>query len=295
MPQTVLILGATGRFGRHAADQFSKAGWSVRRFDRTCDDLNQTAEGAAVIVNAWNPPYPNWQGLVPELTAQVITAAKQTGATVIVPGNVYVFGADTPGPWSQATPHRAENPLGRVRIEMERAYRQSGVRTILLSGGDFIDTKASGNWFESTMLKTLPKGVFTYPGNPQINHAWAYLPDMCRAAVQLARVRDQLPVFADIPFPGYTLSGAEIAAGLGQVTGSPVRVKRMPWMALQLARPFWRMAPCLLEMRYLWDVAHRLDGTLLASLLPDFRATPLTEALEAAIADASKCAKTHSA
>ena len=34
MPQTVLILGASGRFGRNAADAFAAANWQVRTFNR---------------------------------------------------------------------------------------------------------------------------------------------------------------------------------------------------------------------------------------------------------------------
>jgi len=283
MTQTVLILGATGRFGRNAAEQFSNAGWAVRRFDRACDDLTNAAKGADVIVNAWNPPYPDWQRLVPMLHAQVIAAAKQSGSTVIVPGNVYVFGADTPGPWSETTPHNAQNPLGRIRIDMESAYRRSGVRCIILRAGDFIDTEASGNWLDAVMLKPLGRGVFTYPGNPDIDHAWAYLPDLGSAAVSLAGMRGNLPVFTDISFPGYTATGTEIAEQLGRLTGTPVRIKRMSWIPLQLARPFWRMADGLSEMRYLWNTPHRLDGAQFARLLPDFRATQLKDALATAI------------
>jgi len=285
MTQTALILGATGRFGRNAAEQFTKAGWAVRKFDRTRDDLNQAASGADVIVNAWNPDYPDWKRLVPGLHAQVIEAARASGATVIVPANVYVFGKDTPAPWSETTRHDAQNPLGRIRIDMEAAYRRSGVRCILLRAGDFIDTQASGNWLDSIMLKPIRKGVFTYPGNPDIDHAWAYLPDMCRAAVALAEMRDQLPVYSDIPFPGYNASGTKIVATLSRIVGAEIRLKRMSWLPLHLARPFWRMATSLLEMRYLWDTPHSLDGSLFASLLPDFRATPLRQALATALPD----------
>ena len=283
MTQTALILGATGRFGRNACEQFSRAGWDTRRFDRANENLTTAAKGADVIVNAWNPPYPDWARQVPKLHADVIDAAKQTGATVIVPGNVYVFGQKTPGPWSEASPHAAQNPLGRIRIDMEAAYRRSGVRTIILRAGDFLDTEASGNWFDAIMLKSLRKGVFTYPGNPDIDHAWAYLPDVCRAAVQLAGMRDQLPVFVDIPFPGYTTTGSDITAHLSRITGSDLHLKRMSWLPLHLARPFWKMATSLLEMRYLWITAHQLDGTLFTSLLPDFRATPIDDALASAI------------
>ncbi len=279
MTQTALILGATGRFGRHAATAFEQAGWQVRRFDRSRDDLTLAAQGVEIIVNAWNPAYPDWAEQVPALHARVIDAAKRSGATVIVPGNVYVFGATTPGPWSDTTPHAATNPLGRIRIDMEAAYRRAGVRTIILRAGDFLDTEESGNWFDAVMVKRLGKGVFTYLGNPEIEHAWAFLPDLCRAAVGLAEMRADLPAFADVPFPGYTASGNDLAAVLGRMTGRAVTVKRMSWLPLRLARPFWAMGAKLLEMRYLWNTPHRLDGAKFTSLLPDFRATPLEQAL----------------
>lgn len=287
MARIVLILGASGRFGRNAALQFVQAGWAVRRFDRRRDDLSAAAQGADVIVNAWNPPYPEWQRLVPALHAKVRAVAAETGATVIVPGNVYVFGAETPDPWSEASPHAAQNRLGRIRIAMEAAYRRDAIRTIVLRAGDFIDTRASGNWFDRVMTKNLDRGVFAYPGNPDIDHAWAYLPDLCRAAVRLAEIRERLPAFTDIPFAGYTLGGAAMAAALDRVVPQNVRLRRMAWWPLYLARPVWPMARCLVEMRYLWDVPHRLDGALFRRLLPDFRPTPVLEALAGAVAASS--------
>lgn len=283
MTQTVLILGATGRFGRNAAQQFRAAGWHVRVFDRARDQLNMAAQGADVIVNAWNPLYPDWAAQVPKLHAQVIEAAELSKATVIIPGNVYVFGSQAPLPWSAATPHLATNPLGQIRMEMEEAYKASTVRTIVLRAGDFIDTQASGNWFDQIMTKHLSKGRLTYPGNPHIPHAWAYLPDLCRAAVELAEMRHELPRYADIPFAGFTLSGEQMAQGLSDVLGKEIRIKKMSWLPLQVARPFWPLAKCLLEMRYLWDTPHSLDGTMMADLLPNLLATPLETALAAAI------------
>lgn len=283
MSQIVLILGGSGRFGRNAAQAFEAAGWVVRHFDRKRDDLDHAAAGADVIVNAWNPQYPDWEKEVPELTQSVIRAARLADATVIIPGNVYVFGEHTPAPWSEMTAHGATNPLGRVRIEMEAEYARSGVRTLILRGGDFIDTCASGNWFDMVMTKSLAKGVFTYPGAPEIPHAWAYLPDMTRALVELVEMRERLPRFADIPFPGYTLSGEDLRAALERVTGIPVRLKRMSYLPLYLARPFWRLAAPLLEMRYLWTTPHNLDGARFNDLLPDFRATTLESALASAV------------
>ncbi|WP_424985142.1 hypothetical protein [Microbulbifer sp. S227A] len=283
MPQTVLILGATGRLGRNAAMQFAAAGWRVRRFDRTHDDLMQAARGVDVIVNGFNPPYADWAAEVHGLHAQVIAAARQAGATVILPGNVYVFGADTPAPWTADTPHRARNPLGRIRIDMERAYRLAPVRTIMLRGGDFIDTAPSGNWFDKVLTKSLASGRFTYPGDPDIPHAWAYLPDYCRAMVQLAERRASLPGYTDIPFPGYTMSGRDMAEILNRLHPAGLRLRRMSWLGLNLLRPFWPLAACLHEMRYLWDTPHWLDRAKFDRILPGFRNTPVHEALASAV------------
>ncbi|PSL18639.1 sugar nucleotide-binding protein [Shimia abyssi] len=288
MSQTVLILGATGRLGRHAAAAFSSAGWHVRVFNRHTDTLETAVYDVDVIVNAWNPAYPDWVAQMPRLHSAVIRAARLVNATVIVPGNVYVYGSEAPAPWSADTPHLATNPLGRNRQSMERAYRDSGVRTILLRGGDFIDTQESGNWFDKIMTAKLNRGRLVYPGATDIPHAWAYLPDMARAAVALAEMRDKLSDFEDIPFPGYTLTGVEIAKHLSDITGQNVGLSPFNWRAIRLAVPFWKLARHLLEMRYLWNKPHSLDAARFDTLLPDFEPTPVAQALASAIGHASQ-------
>ena len=284
MTQTVLILGATGRFGRNAAAAFARAGWQVRWFCRKTDQLADAAAGADVIVNAWNPAYTDWKALVPKLHADVQQVALRTGATVIIPGNVYGFGPDTPAPWGAQSPLRARNPLGRIRIEMEESYKRAGVRTIVLRAGDFIDTERSGNWFDMVLIKSLAKGVMIYPGRADIPRAWAYLPDLADAAVTLAEQRATLADFVDIPYAGYTLTGTELCAALAQAAGKKLRLKQMNWWPVTLALPFWPMGRCLSEMRYLWDTPHWLDDQRFQSMVPDAPRTPVVEALRRAIA-----------
>lgn len=282
MRKSVLILGANGRFGRHAAESFWNAGWNIHPFDRASEDLMQAAAGADVIVAAWNPPYPDWAAQIPALHSRIQTAARASGATVILPGNVYVFAPDTPLPWGPDRPHKAITPLGRIRVQLEDSYRQSGVQTIVLRAGDFIDTEPSGNWLDKIMLPGLRRGRLIYPGPVDVPHSWAYLPDLARAAVALAETRNELAEFEDVAFEGFTLTGTQMAAILSDIAGRPVHARPMSWGPLQVARPFWPMARCLLEMRYLWDVAHRLDGTGLATLCPRLPTTPVEDALKIA-------------
>ncbi len=283
MSGKVLILGASGRFGRHAAEAFWNAGWRVSVFRRGEDDLTEAASDVDVIVNGWNPPYPQWAKTVPSLTAEVIQAASASGATVIVPGNVYVYGKGAPGVLGPDTPHSAKNPLGRIRVEMEAAYRASGVQTIILRGGDFIDTEASGNWFDEVIVSKLDKGILTLPGPSDAVHAWAYLPDMARAAVALVEKRETLDQFTDVGFPGYALTLGQVVEMIGRATGRNIRTRRFPWWLLMPALPFWAMGRGLFEMRYLWSMPHRIDDEAFDALLPEFRMTDPVTALARAV------------
>lgn len=291
MSKTALILGPSGKFGRHASAALQSAGWTIRNYDRAKGNIAEMAQGVDVIVNGLNPAgYANWETEIPRITDMVIGAARSCGATVLVPGNVYPFGTQT-GPWSDSTPHAPNTSKGRIRAAMEARYSEAaaeGVRTIILRAGDFIDTKATGNWFDMVIVKSLSKGHIVYPGNPDLPHAWAYLPDLARAAAELAERRETLPAYADIAFPGFTLSGQAIAESLSRSTGRPTRVKQMSWWPIHVAGIVWKTGRALVEMRYLWDTPHSLDSTRFARLLPDFQATGIDAALAKASAPAAK-------
>ncbi|MEC7792894.1 MAG: epimerase [Pseudomonadota bacterium] len=282
--KTALILGASGKFGRNAAQAFADRSWQIRRFDRKRDDLMLAAQGVDVIVNGWNPPsYNLWEKELLPAHQSVARAARASGATVIIPGNVYNFGPDAPRGWSETTPHLATNPLGRLRIAVEQGYRDAQVQTIVLRAGDFWDTARSQNWFDLFIAKKAHRGVMSYPGDLNTPHAWAFLPDLARAAVLLAERRETLTRFEDVPFRGYTLTGRALADAMGHVLDRPVRARRMSWLPLQLARPLMPMLKGVFEMRYLWGLPHHLEGGKLARLCPDFVPTPMDQALAQAL------------
>jgi nucleoside-diphosphate-sugar epimerase len=279
MPQTVLILGASGLFGSHTATAFTNAGWTVRRYQRGTD-MAKAAMGANLIVNALNPPnYHNWAQLIPQITADVIAAAKASGATILVAGNVYVYGTQ-PGPWGPNTPHNPNTRKGRIRADMEATYAAAaahGVRTIILRAGEYVAPGNARTVWNMIVLKPLAKGRITSFGDPTAKSAYAYLPDMARAAVALANIRETLPAFADIPLPGLTLSMTNLATEITAQTGKPLRIKRFNWLQLRLLSPFWELARELLEMRYLYNMPYSLSPEPLQRLLPDFQFTPLNQ------------------
>lgn len=283
MQKTVLILGASGRFGRNAQCSFSWAGWNVRTYDRKTDQLPDAAWGADLIVNAWNPAYTDWARNVPKLTKQIIDTATDTGATVLIPGNVYNYGSDMPAVLSENTPHRAGNPLGQIRIEMEQAYKNAGVRTIVLRAGDYIDTIPSGNWFDKIITAKAAKGIITYPGDPDLKHSWAFMPDVTDMAATIAARMDELDTFTEYCMPGYALTGHELADAVSRVTGKAQWLKQMSWLPIKALRPFWSMATPLLEMSYLWNTPHELTSNTLTRDFPEFQFTSLDDALRASL------------
>ncbi|UWR25515.1 NAD-dependent epimerase/dehydratase family protein [Sulfitobacter sp. S223] len=312
MTGIVLILGANGRFGAAAARAFANAGWEVRAATRkgdassdlrmtsvACDVMDRaavirTARGADVIVHAVNPPYHQWAKLMPVQTANVIAAGLSSGATVMVPGNVYTFGENARPILGETDALAPTTRKGRLRVELERAFEDAakqGLRTIILRGGDFIEAAKTGNWFDSFITNKVQQGKFTYPGRMDVVHAWAYLPDMARAMALLADKRDTLAPFTKIGFEGYSLTGAELQSAVAEAVGKPLKKGSVPWPVLRVIGLFNPLIREVIEMRYLWNTPHRIDGQPLRDLLPEFAPTPLPDAMDEIFAGQHKTAK----
>lgn len=279
MKNSVLILGSNGRFGRNAAEAFESAGWKVTRFNRATDDLQAAAQGKDVIVHSWNPLYPDWAKQVPALTKQVVAAAKTSGATVLIPGNVYIYGAQSDGNWTDSAPTNAQNPMGKIRIQMEATFRDAKIPTIILRSGDYIDIEASGNWFDKIIAAKASKGILSYPGELDADRNWAFLPDIAKAAVQLCEMRADLEPFQQVLYPGLNFSAIQLAQTAQLISIGKIRLKKFAWWPIRLLQPFWAMARSLNEMSYLWSLPHRLDGTTLARLLPNHKPQTLAQVL----------------
>lgn len=285
MTGTVLILGASGKIGRHSAQAFAAAGWQVRLYDRRAGKMAEAADGCDVIVNGLNPPnYHDWDTIIPQITRQVLHSAKQSGATVLLPGNVYHFG-DQPGVWGETTPAKPVSRKGRIRLEMEQDYANSGVQTIVLRAGNFIDPDRQACVMSQIYLRSVHKGRITLPGPAGTRQAMCYLPDWAGAAVALAAQRAALSQFEDIPFAGHTLSGHDIKYGVERVTGRKMSFVRFPWWLFRITAPVWELAREMNEMRYLWNTDHALSDTRLQDCLGGFGVTPLDDVLRSALPD----------
>jgi nucleoside-diphosphate-sugar epimerase len=315
MRQTVLILGARGRFGLAAAQAFADAGWKVLaqirrnaavptqglgdgRMRWIAADLNEIdalamqAVGARVVVNALNPAYTNaaWQAQGLPLMEASIALARSLQATLMFPGNIYNFGEGMPSVLHEDTPQLAQTVMGQVRVAMELCVEESGVRAVVLRAGNFFGA-GSGAVFDQVMVKNIRKGHLTYLGERDVLGAWAYVPDLARTFVAVAQQRAVLPRFEVLHFAGHSLTGQDWVSALNPLArkqrwvraASPLKFRQLPWPFLRMGAlvvPTWA---ALLGLRYLWQTPHTLDNTKLVGLIGAEPHTRLDEAATAAL------------
>jgi nucleoside-diphosphate-sugar epimerase len=300
----VLVLGAAGQLGRAAAKAFRSAGWSVASLvrgragsaiapgtelievdARDTAAVIEAARGADVVLTALNVPFTQWTTAAMPLAETAIAAAREASATLVFPGNLYVYGAKAPAIVDETTPVEPTSRKGELRAAVEarlRAAAEQGTRVIILRSGDYFGA-GSGSYFDRLLIRDIGSGRLTYPGPLDVVHEWAYLPDLTEALRRLVDARATLPPFAQFGFPGHAVTGREMVGAISRACGRGFKVSGMPWTMLRL---FGAVVPIfreLSEMSYLWSTPHAIDGTRLAAVIGDIPFTPLDRAVAAAL------------
>jgi nucleoside-diphosphate-sugar epimerase len=300
----ILVLGAAGQLGRAAAQAFRTAGWSVASLVRGSSgsaiapgselidvDARDTmavveaARGADVVLNALNVPFTQWTSSALPLTETAIAAARENGATLVFPGNLYVYGAKIPAIVDETTPIDPISRKGEIRAAIEarlRAAADEGTRVIVLRGGDYFGA-GSGSYFDRLLVRDIASGGLTYPGPLDVVHEWAYLPDLAEAMRRLVEARAALPPFAQFGFPGHAVTGREMVGAISRACGRGFKVSGMPWTMLRLLGAVVPIFRELSEVAYLWSTPHAIDGTRLAGVIGDTPFTPLDRAVASAL------------
>ncbi len=293
-----LVLGATGGVGGETARALIAHGWHVRGLTRTPregdgiewvtgdamdrDAVLAAAAGVHAIVHAVNPPgYLDWEKLVQPMLDNSIAAAKANGARLALPGTIYNYDPAASPVIAPDSPQQPRTRKGAIRVEMERAIEQSGVKAVILRAGDFFGPRP-GNSVVSQAMVTAGRPVgrrVMVVGKRGVGHAWAYLPDVGEAFARLLD-RDDLPRFARYHFAGYWDGDAgQIAAAIGRAAGHEVTTWRLPWALLPLVGLFNRTMREMVEMRPYWEHPVRLDNASLVAAIGEEPHTPLDAAM----------------
>lgn len=258
--------------------------------------LNQLAIGKDFIFHGINYPYNQWFGNMDAATQKVIEAAAQSQATVIFPGNVYNFG-------NVRIPIREDslsNPCtrkGQLRVEIEAMLEQVAntgkckVLTVRLP--DFWGPNVLNEGVKPIFVNALTGKALPWLMNADIPHQSVYTKDAAEIIVRLM-LREADLTSGPAPekqkrrehayqvwnYGGTTVPSMRTWFGeISALTGNPLKMQvysRFFISALGFFMPILREVK---EMLYLYENTILLDDAKVLSLFPDFRPTPMKQAL----------------
>lgn len=300
----VTVLGINGHIGQVVAGAFVAAGWDVTGMARTdkhhvpgvrfvagdsdsIEDMRRAIGDADVVMNALNMRYDRWFGGALEAQmARVIAAMGKSGKTLLYPGSVYNFAADT-DVVTPDTPEHPVKPRGEIRVRVEQMYRDAAergdIQAIVLRAGDFYGPGSSNDWFDLVMMREVKARRISVVGTPGIGHSWAYLPDLARAFEALAAVRSTLGSFERFHFAGHHVTPEQMKAAIAKSAPLPIKISNFPWVLLHLFGIIDPVTRSVAQMGYLWRNRLELRDARLDDLLGPNFATPFEAAVAATI------------
>ncbi|HEX4298002.1 MAG TPA: NAD-dependent epimerase/dehydratase family protein [Devosia sp.] len=300
----VVVLGINGHIGKAVAEAFATAGWDVTGMGRSdkhrlagvkfvagdsdsVADMRRAIGDAEIVVNALNMRYDQWfDGRLEAQMRRVLEALGTSGRTLLFPGNIYNYAADSDR-LTPDLPQHPPTPRGAIRVRVEQMFREAAergdIQAIILRAGDFFGPGAGGDWFDQIIMREAKAGKASVIGTPGVGHSWAYLPDLGRGFEALASLRSSLGPFETFHFAGSHVTPEEMGAAIGKASPG-LKISVFPFWMLRL---FGMVDPVVREvarMRYIWQHPLQLTDARLDELLgPDF-GTPFDEAVAATVA-----------
>ena len=291
------VLGATGGAGRAIAEELIAQGHRVRSVNRSGTPLPgaeslaadvETAEGALAAVTgsdvvylAAQPPYEKWVGRFPAMLRNVLKAVEQHDAKLVMVDNLYMYGPGS-SPMTEATPMRAADKKGQVRIEMVEMLDDAIARGVRVTSGrasDYFGPDSGNSAISTLAIEPARSGKSPkWMGRLDVAHSVAYLPDVARAYVILGtddRADGHHWVLPHVA----TVTGQEFLDLVTETAGLPASKGRISKLMLTMAAPFHAISRESLGVYYQWDAPFVTDSSRFESTFGPFESTSLKTAV----------------
>jgi len=300
-----VVFGAGGPLGAAIVEHLAALGKDVRAVVRSPErctfpsqvevrrgdpshlrTAQEAAAGADVIYRCMPIRMSLWSGTWVSTTNNILAAAAATGARLVSPGSVYVYGPPQELPITEDHPLAATGEKGRIRREAQRilmrAHERGGVRVVIPrfpdTFGPGVRTPALGGVFASAAA-CHPARWF---GNTKVLHDFLYVRDAAAAAVLLGERDEAYGHVWHVPGPG-AMPVIDFLRLVYMRAGESCRLRLLTPAQVRIQALLDDETASFLEFRYLYEQDHVLDGTRFASAFPDFRYTPHTEAIDATL------------
>lgn len=240
------------------------------------------------IVHGINYPYNQWFGNMDTVTQKVIDAAGLRKATIVFPGNVYNFGNTKEPIREDSRPNQpSARPItrkGQLRIELEAMLEGATIagkcRVLNVRLPDFWGPNVLNAGVQPIFEGGLKGKAMPWLINADIPHQSVYTKDAAEIIVRLM-LRPNSPGGYEVwNYGGTTLPSMRwFFEKISALTGKPVQIKVHSRLAIRFLGLFVPVIREVQEMLYLYANTILLDDTKVRSRFPDFRETPMEEAL----------------
>lgn len=300
-----LVLGASGGMGYSIVQELAQRGIDVIAFARgkeklaklfaneekvtiisgdafNLDHLKEAAMDVEVIFHAMNIPYPEWEKRLPVLMGNVLEAAREATAKLVLVDNIYAYGRSPGALVTEQTPKKPHTKKGKIRLQLEMMAKRSNLPVLIAHFPDFYGPNANNTLLNYTFESVIKNKKAMFVGDRKIPREYIFTPDGAKALVELALMDSAYGENWNIPGSG-VITGDEIVAILRELTGYNKKVGTVTKGMIQFMGLFNPMMREVVEMMYLYEEPVVLDGGKLARAIRHITRTPYKEGIKQTI------------
>lgn len=299
-----VVLGASGGIGRALTDELVHLGRLTRAVSRhtpevaagievmsadlsTLDGARRACADASVVFHAAQPAYHRWPEEFPGLTANIITAAGEAGAKLVMADNLYMYGP-VRGPLTEGLPNAATGRKGVARARMEQqlltAHLSGVVRVAIGRISDYYGPRGPNSTLAALVLDPAVRGkTMRWPGSTQAPKTLHFLPDAARGLIVLADRDSADGQIWHVP-AAQPITGQEFMALVNSCLTVPVKTASMSEWMMRVGGLFSREARESVECMYQWTEPFVVDDSKFTDAFGPFTVTSHAEAVAATIA-----------
>lgn len=294
------VLGAGGGLGRNTVDAARAAGHEVVALVREparaelppdveivrgdaarIDDVAAALAGCDAAVFCVNPPFATWATRFPPLLEAAIEGGRRSGARVVFPANVWIYGPGRPDdPIDERRTPSPASDRGRLRLAMERRLAAAGIEFSIVRLPEFYGPSVVTLTAYPFRAALAGKRAW-WPGRLDVAIELVYMPDAARAMVAVATAANTAG--QTFHLPGVRTTPRAFVTAIFAAAGVSPRLTGVPRWVLSAAGVVDATIRGVADIGHLWTDPVMLDGTRYRERFGDVPQTPLAEGIAATL------------